>query len=527
MTAWPPPSPRERRVVALATLAVAALAALVFSDYGITWDESVDHFRRRAGELTWSFWFGGFHRADALFDYGHNPSTSFAYYSIWRGLSAVGLKVPLPELWHLLTAWVGVGALPLAYWLTRRLGGPRWALVAAALLALSPRFAGHAFGNFKDVPFATAWLGATLTLVRALEQPTRARVLQHGLALGGLLAVRIGGLLFAPVSLLGLGLALLRAAPGTRGALVRNGLAAGLLALALHTLSYPYVLLRPVDGLLELVQANQRFAWFGTTLSLGLDHSSAATPWWYVPVWLGVTLPEITLVGLVLLLATAGTREGLLAAWRDPARAPALRLTLVATAWPLGYLMVTRAPVYDGCRHFLFAVPLLAVLAAQGLQAGVALATSRLARRAWAVALTAAAVLLAVDLVRYHPYQMVWFNTLTAGAAGAQGRFTLDYWGSSSRESSRWLAQNRAPGKICLIGGIEESWQYYLPRPWQVVTANSLAECASDTRYAYSYSRNDQLAESCRYAEASKRWEPIHSVTCAGATLGTWYQRAR
>jgi len=37
-------------------------------------------------------------------------------------------------------------------------------------------------------------------------------------------------------------------------------------------------------------------------------------------------------------------------------------------------------------------------------------------------------------MVRYHPYEHLYFNALTGGTHGADGRYDLDYWGLFYRQ---------------------------------------------------------------------------------------------
>jgi hypothetical protein len=45
----------------------------------------------------------------------------------------------------------------------------------------------------------------------------------------------------------------------------------------------------------------------------------------------------------------------------------------------------------------------------------------------------------AIEMVRLHPYQYVYFNHLAGGARGADGRYMLDYWGLALKQASTEL----------------------------------------------------------------------------------------
>lgn len=499
------------------TLGVLVLLALVyFTDFGITWDEAVEHHLRRKGPRTFAWWFGGFDAENAMFDTGHNPLTWFLYYTAFRGLDAIGIAPPIVDSYHAFTALISVVGVLFAYRVAKHVLPGWWPLVAAVLVALTPRYLGHSFGNFKDIPFAVAWLAALDTLLRAVKTPTPRTICWHGVALGALLVVRVGGLMFLPVSGVGLLIAARRAAPGWRPLLAWST-AALVLAVALHYLSYPYVLMHPIRGMAELIATQADFDWAGNTLTLGALLEPKALPWWYAPLWLGITLPEVVLAGLA-----TGTAIGLT---RRRLPEPALALILVATLLPLAYVVVARSPLYDGPRHLLFLMPLAAILATRGWHA----VHTRLPTR-WAVpgVLALAGIVLAVQIVRLHPYQTVWFNQLVGGLPGAEGEFTLEYWGSSSLETSEWLKENATePASLCVLAEVAYSWEVYLP-DWTIEGRPDLPRCPVGAHYAVVFRRNRWHAGALAYAERHPHlWRVVHQIEREGVVLATVLQNPR
>ena len=489
----------------LAVLVVVVV--VVHDDYGVTWDETVEQVVRNKGPRTFDFWFGGFEMADAMFDTGHNPSTAFLFHAGRGLLAAVGWDMAPDDAYHLFTALIWLLGAAIAHRIATRFLPERWAALAVLLLVLTPRWFGHGFANFKDVPFAVGWLACLDTLLAAVEKPDWRRVLLHGVALGALLAVRIGGLLFLPVS--GLGLLLATSIPmGTR---IQRGAAAVGVALLIHHLSYPYVLLRPVSGFLELIAAQQHFDWAGSTLTAGQAMFAKQLPFWYAGWWLLITLPEVVLLGLA---------SGLVFTRKRPK--PPMLLLLLAVLFPLLYVTVARAPLYDGIRHVLFVVPPLVLLATMGLHA----AAQRLPGVEVVTGLGAAWALYAV--VTLHPYQAIYFNSLVGGVAGEQIVYTLDYWGHTSKESARWLRDSgKAPATLCIVGELAASWEPYLPG-WAVEDSVDLAGCPSWAHYAYAFARNDWRERAAAYAaEHPKRWQEAHHITRSGAILGTVFENPR
>src|SRR4029077_7638717 len=80
----------------------------------------------------------------------------------------------------------------------RRIAGPRAGLLAATSLTLCGAWYGVMFNHTKDIPFATAMIGATLFLIRIarrLPQPRAADVAAFGALAGAALGRRVLGLL--------------------------------------------------------------------------------------------------------------------------------------------------------------------------------------------------------------------------------------------------------------------------------------------------------------------------------------------
>jgi hypothetical protein len=179
-----------------------------------------------------------------------------------------------------------------------------------------------------------------------------------------------------------------------------------------------------------------------------------ALPWSYLPAQWLARLPAAFLV-LLVIAALLGAAKALwfagasLVRWRQRGaaglRGPALllaRARLVLVVWaaviaPVGFLVVQQSSLYDGVRHSLFVIPMLALLAGWALLRLV----PRLRRVLVPAAALAAAYLLALigNLVMLHPLEYVATNALAGGTQGSYGRFELDYWSAAATEALRRL----------------------------------------------------------------------------------------
>jgi hypothetical protein len=145
------------------------------------------------------------------------------------------------------------------------------------------------------------------------------------------------------------------------------------------------------------------------------------------------------LVGLVLLV-------------RGRPIGPGARRRLLQAGWlasipaiVVAGVVARRMPLYDGMRHFLFLVPLLAVLAGVSVSVFLRSPAARPVKAAGIALLAGASLVTLVDMVRLHPYESVYFNRLWAGGTKAGiDRYEGDYWCLSYKEGCEWLLRRYA-----------------------------------------------------------------------------------
>lgn len=432
----------------LLLLGLLVLAALTFQDYGITADEPV---QSAYGHMLLSFYTSGFvdHSAFEFKDL-------FLYGGLFDLVAALLVKISTLgeyETRHLLCVLIGVLGIAGTWRLGRLLAGARAGLLAALLLVLSASWYGAIFNNTKDVPFATGMIWSLYYITRFLADLPRRRwatVIKLGLVLGLTLAVRVGAVLngfYLAVPLILWGVAAGRRDGGgqalrqTRDAVVML-LPVLPIAFTVMAVFWPWAVLSPHNLPLAL-GTFARFPISLVTLFNGTPVLSDHPPALYLPVYLAIKLPESVLFGLAvaLLLGLDRLRRRTPSVAR-PAALPMVPVILAAVL-PVVLFMVLRPTIYNGIRHFLFVVPVLAVLAAIGLD-GLWRRAQAWNRRAGAVlgaAFAVVAVVQAWTLVRLHPDEYVYYNQLVGGLKGAQGRWELDYWSNSLREATQSLAR--------------------------------------------------------------------------------------
>ena len=304
-------------------------------------------------------------------------------------------------------------------------GAFAWSLTLA-----TPLWLGMEHVDFKDIPVAAGFTLVTsgLALAFLLSPPRRAAIVGVATAaVGGAvaLATRPGSIvLVAVLVLVNLATAVILRRRRVRSALpVALAAAAALVCGLLFTWATdPVARLGTVQWLHDAIDSARKFEYNrGTIRAAGQDLRSDDLPWWYVPGWLSVQLPLLTLIALVAGFGAVGARVR-----RLPA-IPLVPIAVQAIGLPL-LVVASGAVLYDGIRHLLFMLPALLALPA--------LAFALLDRgRLRVVMPLAAVVVVAASLssaIRWAPYAYAYLNPI--GGLGHGFAWDLDYWGVSTKE---------------------------------------------------------------------------------------------
>lgn len=467
-----------RYVVGLFFGLLLGLGGLLFSDYGVSWDEPID---RRNGLVSLRFvtslvapqWTESqtlLHGVPSIRDYPDNDhgvlfELPLALYDVLRPGTDLRTYYLVRHAAVFLVSLLGVWALyKLA---TLRFRDERLGLVAAGLLVLSPRFFAESFYNGKDLVFVGLFTLGIYTLVRLLERPTWRRAVVHGLATAAATDVRILGLLLGPFTLALLALLLLSDASGpARRALGRAALVY-LLALAAGVVAgWPYLWEHTLEHLAAAFASLSHFYWQGNLLYMGKVMAGSSIPWHYALVWMSITTPVAYQVAGLLGLGVVAVR--LISHPWATLRTAAGRLDFLTAGWlvaPLGLVIGLHSVIYDGWRHLYFVYPALLLLAVQGGLAVARLARPGSAGRPLALGLGllagAEVLLTAGRMMRMHPHQQTYFSYLPGPLA--ERLFERDYWGLSIRQGLAYLVAHQPTGPI------------YLDTPvWTLVNSNKI-----------------------------------------------------
>lgn len=456
-----PRTGRHRAGLAWA-LGVLLVAAWTSPAVGISRDESVYFWAAESYATWWSRFLrspgAALAEADRFFgpNHEHPPLAKTVYglthASLSRGLGAdhragfrAGAFLFAAGLAWLLCLW--------GWDLAGRGGG----LLAPALFFLVPRHFYHAHPAVLDLPLTTLWLATAYAFWRSLlarregRPPWRAAV-ATGLLFGAAVATKHTAW-FLPPLLLAWWLA--THWREVAGGALRNRLRAvppafpamAVLAPMLLVALWPWLWRETVPRFREylafhLRHENYPWHYLGTLLR------EPPFPLSYPFVVTALTVPAASLAAMAGGFLQSAAR--IVQALRRRAEAVDVRLEsllLVNALFPIALIAWPTVPIFGGVKHWLPAMPFLALLGARALVTAARLLAPSAPARVGA-ALAAAALLPATWQVQHtHPFGTAAYNEMAGGAAGAASLgMQRQFWGDNMAAVLPALNQHAAAG---------------------------------------------------------------------------------
>jgi len=220
-------------------------------------------------------------------------------------------------------------------------------------------------------------------------------------------------------------------------------------------ITWPYLWPNPPARLMESLQVMSQYPWKGQVLFNGQYYSSTDLPLAYIPVLLVIQFTEP--VWILFLLGLPELRKNNIA----------LVSTLLWFVLPLLALTFSRAPLYDNTRQIFFILPPVFLAAGMGVDTVFGWLNQQKVKAGIAVLLILPGLMAGVGL---HPYEYVYYNHLIDDPSG---RFELDYWASSYRESANWLNENAPANAQVIVGDPQHIAELYLREDIKVVQADA------------------------------------------------------
>jgi hypothetical protein len=461
--------PAERPIFFLLAINIL-IGLLVFRNYGYSWDEPL--FYDYGDALGYAYspreWLSG------SFDIGRSFGASGddhktrgpAYLLLARGPAALleTLGLDKASAWHLINFLFFQVGVYFLYRLAARWTSPAAALATSALFSWQPLLWGHAFINPKDPPFLVFFLISVclgFEMVDELSGEAGKRfktsvVILPAIVLGITTSIRVLGPL---AGLLVAGYAVWRF-KNRIGSLIRPFATYGAVAILAMFATWPFLW---GDPLANFINVFRLMSDNPTTLSVlfgGEVYRAGELPRRYMPFMLATTLTEpvwlLFVFGVIIAFfqrfkqlrdLSRGVQESA-DSWRSfrssldlstiQNHTVSMSLILAWFLLLLAYVLLRRPAMYDGLRHFLFILPPIFIFI------GFAFEFFGRFIPSWLYAGLALLILMPgiIGIVKLHPYEYTYYNSLVGGTSGAFRQYETDYWLTCYKEAVERLEQS-------------------------------------------------------------------------------------
>ncbi len=350
-------------------------------------------------------------------------------------------------------------------------GGYSASLVVVLALIFMPRLFGQAFGNLKDIPFATGYVAGLLMIIRFLKEmpvPRWRTAVLLGAAIAFTVSVRVGGLIL--FAYLGLFLILhlvwkpfeLKQIVSTKPVVVRllgQGIVIFIIGWFAGLLFWPFALqnvfLNPLESLsmMEHYKVSIRQVFEGNFIW------STQLPWYYLPKWLWISTPEFILLGFLIFVVSLVVRI-----FKNNAITQVVFFELITGfcfLFPFLYVIAIHANLYSGIRQMLFILPPLAILVSVGIYN---LFNANLSKYLKYPAVLFFFVLMILPLKHQaatFPVDYVYFNSLSGGNKKAWSNFEYDYYFHAVKEPVQYLKELVGENEKTIVAANDNLSNYF------------------------------------------------------------------
>lgn len=257
-----------------------------------------------------------------------------------------------------------------------------------------------------------------------------------------------------------------------------------IIAIMAMYITWPYLWTDPIGHFIESIKTMSLYPWKGLVLFNGVEYLATTLPYSYLPMLFGIQLTEVVwvlaFVGLVVSVISLREKREL------------IELTTLWFIIPFVGFIILRSALYDNFRQIIFILPPIFWMA------GVAI--EKVKRPALQIALIALAILPGIaDGIRLHPYEYIYYNRFIGGMNGAQGRFELDYWGTSYREAAEYVNGIAPANAVIWVEGPSHLFELYAREDLKIFSDHEIERA---DRYDYVVATTRYNLDQISYPEA-------------------------
>ena len=331
-------------------------------------------------------------------------------------------------------------------------------IVGVLLLITSPRIFGHSFINSKDIPFLSFYIISAYTLLKYLKNKNTSNAFLHALSSSLLISVRIPGVIIPLITMI------MIITDAVKQKKIHKYLISNYKSIVVYVIStivlvvlmYPYLWENPVKGFLEIAGNNIRFErWDFEQLFFGKYLKVNDIPFYYIPAWIGITTPVLYLVFCIIgigIIVKRIFKQSYHNCFNELYDITMILLFMV----PLFLVIILDSIVYNGWRHMYFIYPPLLIIGIKGFYyIFKKIRHVKILRAIFIITVIANFIYLFNFLIKSHPYQYVFFNSVINKEKIAKN-FEIDYWALSYRKALEYILETDERDKV----NICFNWRY-------------------------------------------------------------------
>jgi len=436
-------------VVCLFFVAYLFIGISIFKHYGISWDE---HVSRINGVITVEYVVKGDQRLFTYRDRYYGTAFETLLVAIERFLNLTDNPRAIFFMRHLVTFLLFYTSVLFFYLLCKyRFRNWKIGLLGSIFLILSPRIFAHSFYNSKDIACLAMFTTSIYTLVKYLDKKTFSAAAFHALTCALLIDIRILGIivpLFTVIFLIA-DLLVIKTEKIKCKKIIGSFLTYTFLLIFFTVLFWPVLWKNPVYHFINAFKQMSRYGHLYTVLYLGDYIEATSLPWHYIPVWIVISTPVFYTFCFFI-----GCFVSIKPLLRNLAQFYlSKRNDFIFMLWfflPLVVVIGIRSVLYDAWRQMFFVYPAFLILSLVGVTSLFEFIKLKFQGLSYKIISATLIFIIAFNLIntarfmiRYHPYQNVYFNILAGrDMEKIKNNFDLDYWGLSYRKALEFILKN-------------------------------------------------------------------------------------
>lgn len=325
------------------------------------------------------------------------------------------------------------------YWRFRSL---RLSYLGIFLIVLSPRIFSDMFYNNKDMIFMTTYILAGTTAIIYVVNKSGIFFMLSAIAIGLSVSTRVVGIIPAILIYISILFYFKDLKILTR---IRIISIHSTLSIVFTLLFHPYYWSNPILKLIEAFVTTAQYPYRSCTLTNGRCLETTSLPWFYIPLWVSVTIPLIFLV--IFLLGLCRFQIDFFSKIRNNTYTKIDFLVFALVALPFLIAVVSQTTLYNGWRHFYFIYPFLAYFGVSFFSNSSRIFVKR-SQTILMILLVFTFVTTASWMYANRPLQNLYFNQLTGKDIAS--KWDLDYFCLSNRQALEWIVSRDSRSKISI-----------------------------------------------------------------------------